>query len=39
MKMKASFYSLIVAAVFLSSGLSPAEAQESKKFKVLVVFS
>ncbi len=39
MNMKAIFYGLIAAAVFLTGGLSPAAAQESKKFKVLAVFS
>jgi len=39
MNMKADFYRLIVLAVFLTCGLCPALAQESKKFKVLVVFS
>jgi len=39
MKLKAIFYYLIVSAVFLTSGLCPAMAQESKKFKVLVVMS
>ncbi len=39
MNLKANFYRLIVLAVFLTCGLCPAMAQESKKFKVLVVFS
>ncbi len=39
MKMKAIFYGLIAAAVLLMYGLCPAAAQESRKFKVLVVFS
>jgi len=39
MNLKAIFYWLFVSAVFLTSGLCPAMAQESKKFKVLVVMS
>jgi len=39
MNMKANFYRLIVLAVFLTCGLSPAMAEEGKKFKVLVVMS
>jgi len=39
MNLKAIFYWLFVSAVFLTSGLCPAMAQESKKFKVLAVFS
>jgi len=39
MNLKADFYRLIVLAVFLIYGVCPAMAQESKKFKVLVVFS
>ncbi len=39
MNMKAIFYYFIVSAVFLTGGLSPAPAQENKKFKVLVVMS
>ena len=39
MNMKADFYRLIVLAVFLTYGLCPAMAEESKKFKVLVVMS
>jgi ABC-type uncharacterized transport system substrate-binding protein len=39
MKIKAIFYCLIVSAIFLIYGLCPAAAQESKKFKVLVVMS
>jgi ABC-type uncharacterized transport system substrate-binding protein len=39
MNMKINFYHLIVLAVFLASGLSPATAEDNKKFKVLVVFS
>ena len=39
MNLKAIFCCLIAAAVFLTGGLSPAEAQESRKFKVLAVMS
>ncbi len=39
MNMKAIFYRLIVSAIFLTYGLCPAMAQESKKFKVLAVMS
>ncbi len=39
MNLKAIFYWLFVSAVFLTSGLCPAMAQESKKFKVLAVMS
>jgi len=39
MNLKADFYRLIVLAVALTYGLCPAMAEESKKFKVLVVMS
>ncbi|NJL58826.1 MAG: ABC transporter substrate-binding protein [Desulfobacteraceae bacterium] len=39
MKLKANFYRLVVLAVFLTCGVFPAMAQESRKFKVLVVMS
>ena len=39
MKLKTIFCSFMAMAVFLTCGVYPAEAQESKKFKVLVVFS
>jgi len=39
MNMKAIFYCLVVSAVFLTNAVFPAMSQESKKFKVLVVFS
>ncbi|MGE0084981.1 MAG: ABC transporter substrate-binding protein [Desulfococcaceae bacterium] len=39
MNLKANFYRFMAVAVFLTCGLHPAEAQESKKFKVLAVFS
>jgi ABC-type uncharacterized transport system substrate-binding protein len=39
MNIKAIFYRLVVSAIFLIYGLCPAMAQESKKFKVLVVMS
>lgn len=37
--MKANFYRLFISAIFLMFGLCPAIADESRKFKVLVVFS
>jgi len=39
MSLKRNVYRVIVAAVFLMCGLCPAMAQESRKFKVLVVMS
>jgi ABC-type uncharacterized transport system substrate-binding protein len=39
MKMKTTSYYLIILAIFLSCGLCSAKADETKKFKVLVVMS
>ncbi len=39
MNLKANFYGFMAVVVFLTCGWHPAAAQESKKFKVLAVFS
>ena len=39
MNLKSDFFRMIVLAVLLTCGLSPAMAQEGRKFKVLVVMS
>ncbi|MEZ4524815.1 MAG: ABC transporter substrate binding protein [Desulfobacterales bacterium] len=39
MNLKTNFCRFMVLAVFLICGLCPADAQENKKFRVLVVFS